>query len=107
MKGSLLYDMLTGKPPFYSKNKHEILKNITSKSVPLPDYLSQDSKSLLRELFRIKPKDRIGSKAGAEEIMKNKFFTDIDFDALENKLVKPPISFIDNDINANGFDENF
>lgn len=34
--GSLLYDMLTGKPPFYSKNKHEILKNITSKPVPLP-----------------------------------------------------------------------
>ena len=22
--------MLTGKPPFYSKNKHEILKNITN-----------------------------------------------------------------------------
>jgi serum/glucocorticoid-regulated kinase 2 len=38
--GSLLYDMLTGKPPFYSKNKHEILKNITSKPVPLPESLS-------------------------------------------------------------------
>lgn len=49
--GSVIYDMLTGKPPFYSKNKHEILKNITSKPVPLPEYLSEDAKSLLKGLF--------------------------------------------------------
>ena len=51
--GSVLYDMLTGKPPFYSKNKHEILKNITSKPVPLPEYLSDEAKSLLRGLFEL------------------------------------------------------
>jgi serine/threonine protein kinase len=38
--GSVLYDMLTGKPPFYSKNKSEILKNVTTRQVPLPEYLS-------------------------------------------------------------------
>jgi serum/glucocorticoid-regulated kinase 2 len=38
--GSLLFDMLTGSPPFYSKNKHEIFKNITRKTVPLPEGLS-------------------------------------------------------------------
>ena len=66
--------MLTGKPPFYSKNKHEILKNITSKAVPLPENLSVEAKSLLKELFKIKAKDRLGSKNGAEDIMKHKFF---------------------------------
>ena len=34
--GSLMYDMLTGKPPFYSKNKHDMLKKIVTKSVPIP-----------------------------------------------------------------------
>ena len=72
--------MLTGKPPFYSKNKHEILKNITSKPVPLPENLSPEAKSLLKELFRIKPKDRLGSKNGAVDIMKHKFFDDINFE---------------------------
>jgi hypothetical protein len=28
--------MLTGKPPFYSTDKNEILKKITSKAVPIP-----------------------------------------------------------------------
>jgi serine/threonine protein kinase len=51
--GSVIYDMLTGRPPFYSKNKHEILKNITTKPVPLPEYLSDDAKSLLKGLFSI------------------------------------------------------
>jgi len=40
--------MLTGKPPFYCKNKHEILKNITSKPVPLPETLSEEARSLLK-----------------------------------------------------------
>jgi serine/threonine protein kinase len=75
--GSLLYDMLTGRPPFYSKNKHEILKNITSKQVPLPEELSAEAKSLLKGLFMINPKERLGSKSGAEEIMKHPFFSSI------------------------------
>jgi serine/threonine protein kinase len=60
MQGSLLYDMLTGKPPFYSTNKNDILKKITTKSVPIPEDLSEEAKSLLRGLFKIKPKERLG-----------------------------------------------
>jgi hypothetical protein len=36
MKGSLLYDMLTGKPPFFSTDKNEMMKKITHKPVPIP-----------------------------------------------------------------------
>jgi hypothetical protein len=32
--------MLTGRPPFYSQNKAEILKRIASKQVPIPEHLS-------------------------------------------------------------------
>lgn len=98
-QGSLLYDMLTGKPPFYSKNKNEIIKNVTSKQVPLPDFLSEEAKSLLKELFHIKPKDRLGHKFGAEEIKNHKFFKEINFQDVYNKLVKPPITFVESEIN--------
>ena len=50
--GSVLYDMLTGKPPFYTKNKNEMLKNLVSKSVPIPESLSPEAKSLLQGLFQ-------------------------------------------------------
>jgi len=47
--------MLTGRPPFLSNNKHSMLKNLVSKPVPIPYYLSNDAKSLLTGLFKIKP----------------------------------------------------
>ena len=84
--------------------KHEILKNITSKPVPLPDSLSPEAKSLLHELFRIKPKDRLGAKNDAEDIKNHKFFADINFEDVENKLIKPPIAFIESEINDLGFE---
>jgi serine/threonine protein kinase len=52
--------MLTGRPPFYSANKNEIIKNITTRTVPLPESLSPEAKSLLRGLFKINPTKRLG-----------------------------------------------
>jgi serine/threonine protein kinase len=85
--------MLTGRPPFYSKNKHEILKNITNKPVPLPKELSVEAKSLLKGLFQINPKERLGFKGGAEAIKKHAFFSNMRFDELLRKEVKPPMTF--------------
>ncbi len=58
--------MLTGKPPFYSSNKTQIIQNIMSKVVPIPETLSPEAQSLLRGLFKMKPKDRLGAKRGGE-----------------------------------------
>jgi len=79
--------MLTGRPPFLNNNKSTMLKNLVSKPVPLPYYISDDAKSLLRGLFKIKPEDRLGFKEGAAEIKSHKFFKDIDFQKLANKEV--------------------
>ncbi len=62
----MLYDMLTGRPPFYSTNKNDILKKITTKAVPIPEELSAEAKSLLKGLFKIKAKERLGFAKGAE-----------------------------------------
>ncbi|XP_031505712.1 uncharacterized protein LOC116267989 [Nymphaea colorata] len=64
--GSLIYDMLTGRPPFLSNNKSAMLKNLVTKPVPLPYYLSAEAKSLLNGLFKINPTERLGYKNGAE-----------------------------------------
>jgi serine/threonine protein kinase len=77
--------MLTGKPPFYSTNKNEILKKITTKSVPIPEDLSVEAKSLLRGLFKIRPKDRLGYAHDAEEIRNHPFFANVNFDQVLRK----------------------
>jgi protein-serine/threonine kinase len=57
--------MLTGKPPFYSSNKNEILRKITTRTVPIPSDISPEAQSLLKGLFKIKPKERIGFEKDA------------------------------------------
>lgn len=53
--GALIYDMLTGRPPFLCNNKETMIKYITEKPIPLPYYLSSEAKSLLNGLFKINP----------------------------------------------------
>ncbi|CAM5999119.1 unnamed protein product [Sphagnum balticum] len=106
IQGSLLFDMLTGKPPFYSNNKNDILKKITSKSVPIPQDLTPEAQSLLKGLFKIKPKERLGYQGGADEIIKQEFFANVNFDQLLRKEIDPPISFKEA-INSEGFDMDF
>ena len=46
--GVVLYEMLTGYPPFYSESKEELFKNIESAPLKLPSNASNDAKSLLK-----------------------------------------------------------
>ena len=46
-----MYEMLSGKPPFYSRNKHQIIKNIVERRVPMKAFFSPEAKSLLRGLL--------------------------------------------------------
>jgi len=39
--GAVIYEMLTGAPPFYSSNRKEIIRKILTFPVPMPEYLSQ------------------------------------------------------------------
>lgn len=51
-----------------------MLRNLVTTPVPLPYYLSENARSLLNGLFKIRPEERLGFKGGAAEIKKHKFF---------------------------------
>lgn len=38
--GAVLYELITGLPPFYSKNKSEILTRVKNEDVPIPENIS-------------------------------------------------------------------
>ena len=107
---SLLYDMLTGKPPFLSDDRMAMMNDLASKEVPFPDSLSPEARDLLASLFKIDPEERLGSKYGASEIKSHKFFEDIDFGALYRRDIEAPISFEtpggeDSLVNNRGFEQ--
>lgn len=64
--GALLYELVTGLPPFYSRNEEEIKDSIINEELSFPDHvnLSSEIRSLLAGLLNKNPKFRLGSLRG-------------------------------------------
>lgn len=45
--GILLYEMLVGKPPFFSPNREEMLSNIEANRIVIPEYVSKEARSII------------------------------------------------------------
>jgi len=89
--GTLLYEMLTGLPPFYNQNLHVMYEKIIRAKLHFPSYLSPNAKSILKMLLDRNPKTRLGSgRGGAAEVKKHPFFESIAWDKLLKKEVTPP-----------------
>ena len=48
--GILIFEMLTGLPPFYDENTNEMYKRILTEELKLPDYISPVAKELLKNV---------------------------------------------------------
>ena len=90
--GAIIYEMLVGLPPFYSKDRDRLYQNIKY-SDPKLDYpfLSEDAKDLCSKLLKKDPNERLGSGPNdAEEIKSHPWFNAIDWDKIANKTMTPP-----------------
>ncbi|CAK94770.1 unnamed protein product (macronuclear) [Paramecium tetraurelia] len=88
--GCLLYEFVTGLPPFYADDKNIIYARLLKEQVEFPDYLSTDIKDLIRQLMIKDPHKRLGSRFGIDEIFSHRWFRDVDLVSFINKQVKPP-----------------
>lgn len=81
--GTLIYEMLAGRPPFYSKNRREMFSMITDKPVALRPEFSDAASDLIYNLLDRNPKTRLGSSSkDAEEVKSHKFFETLDWEAM-------------------------
>ncbi|VEU22444.1 DEKNAAC103414 [Brettanomyces naardenensis] len=109
--GAVMYDMLTGSPPFTGNNHKRIMDKILKQKVQYPFYLSQDAKDLLRRLLNKNPAKRINCDTEFETVRKYRFFRYINWDDLEaqndDKLPPPILPVITDPEEAENFDEEF
>lgn len=89
--GAVLYEMIVGLPPFYSRDCTEMYDRILHDKLRFPPHVSEAAKSVISELLVRDPKKRLGAgKDDAEAVMKHPFFESIDWERLYNKEYKPP-----------------
>ena len=89
--GVLLYEMLTGVTPYYDRNRNVLFYNIEQGKLVIPNFVSENARSLLIGLLQKDPKKRLGGNSrDAEEIKEHKFFEDIDWQKIYEKKYEPP-----------------
>jgi len=102
--GTLVYEMLTGLPPFYSKSINVMYKRILESPLRFPEGMSEESIDLLEKLLERDPNQRL---CGAQ-IREHPFFTGIDWNLLDQRKVpapwKPPVN---SKIDTNCIDPHF
>lgn len=88
--GVLLYEMLTGLPPFYDENVNEMYRKILQEPLTFPnsDIVPPAARDLLTRLLDRDPQRRLGA-TGAAEIKSHHFFANIDWRKLLQRKYEP------------------
>eukprot|EP01130_Rhizamoeba_saxonica_P008692 TRINITY_DN3509_c0_g1_i1.p1 TRINITY_DN3509_c0_g1~~TRINITY_DN3509_c0_g1_i1.p1 ORF type:complete len:308 (-),score=67.83 TRINITY_DN3509_c0_g1_i1:55-978(-) len=84
--GTLVYEMLSGLPPFYSEDIPEMYDQIVSGTLMFPEEIDSVSRDFLSGLLNKDPYQRAGGPA----IREHPFFEGIDWDLLEARKLTPP-----------------
>lgn len=105
--GILLYEMLTGLPPYYDEDRNTMYNKILTHPLRFPDNFERDAKDLLIGLLSRDPKQRLGNN-GAKEIMEHAFFRTIDWNILNSKDYLPPFKPpVKDNFDTSNFDQEF
>ena len=94
--GVVLYEMVCGTKPFYSKENVNLFNNDFNKNkLMMNEYFSMELKNLLIKLLCKDPKERVQD---ISEIKKHIFFKDIDWNKLGKMQIVPPLNLVKNKI---------
>ncbi|KAH7928452.1 Pkinase-domain-containing protein [Leucogyrophana mollusca] len=106
--GVLLYEMLSGLPPFYDEVTDKMYQKILTDPLVFGADINPQARSILTSLLNRDPSRRLGVN-GAEEIKKHPFFDQhIDFKRLLQKKIQPPFKpSVSSPVDVSNFDTVF
>jgi len=88
--GTLVFEMLTGLPPFYSRNINHMYEKILKAELRCPTYLPSDVKDMIEKLLVRDPLRRLASGPGdIKELEQHTFFSALDFGKVYRKEYTP------------------
>ncbi|XP_010180543.1 PREDICTED: cAMP-dependent protein kinase catalytic subunit PRKX [Mesitornis unicolor] len=90
--GILIFEMLSGFPPFFDDNPFGIYQKILAGKIDFPRHLDLYVKDLIKKLLVVDRTRRLGNmKNGADDVKRHRWFRSIDWDAVPQRRLKPPI----------------
>ena len=88
--GTLVFEMLTGLPPFYSRNVNHMYDKILRAELRCPSYLAADVTALIQGLLVRDPLRRLGSGPDdVKELERQPFFASLNFKKVFDKEYTP------------------
>lgn len=89
--GAVLYEMLYGLPPFYSRDTPTMYDAILNKPLKLKNTVTEKARDILKGLLQKDPRNRLGSSIrDGEDIKSHDFFKTIDWDLVSRRGISPP-----------------
>lgn len=92
--GVLIIELLSGQSPFSQEgdanSQSHISDRILHKPPTIPASIGRDAKDLIHRLLQKSPKKRLGSRNDAVDIKSHRFFRDLNWKHLEDKLYAAP-----------------
>ncbi|KAH8825338.1 AGC/Akt protein kinase [Flagelloscypha sp. PMI_526] len=106
--GVLLYEMVSGLPPYYDEVTERMYEKILNDPLVFGPEFSTEAQSLLMGLLNRDPYKRLGVK-GAGDIRKHPFFNNhLDFKLLKQKKIQPPFKpSVSSPVDVSNFDTVF
>jgi len=85
--GTLLFEMLTGMPPFYDEDIQKMYQNKVNHEIQFPQSVTEPTRDLISKLLDKNPDTRLQDAA---VIKAHPFFNGINWDALYRREIEPP-----------------